>query len=441
MRSSAQAESDRRVHGRSGGVAVATRTRTSARSSSPATGRRPEVDDAERSSTSGRGQEPTGDARPAVRVAAAWQSVWLAFLIALIVFCLLSSSSLTSTARSMPIGTTRSIALPVANGIDRVSNFLSLNRPADALNSALGREELDQEYELPQPVTAANADEGDDEKLPPLRAVTAAVPLEVMTLGDSMAQPLGQLLSAAESDGEPYRVDYEFKVSSGLARPDFYNWPARAVEVAETAKPEALVLSFGGNDAQEMTDPAGNVLARPNTFEWEEIFRQRVGGMMDVLKAENRRIVWMLPPRMRSAKVDGPAQAMHRIITEEARNRPWVLLVDQAKITSGPDGDYVDYLTTPAGESVDCRASDGVHLSIDCARLVTAEIERVINEAWAIGEPDTTSGSTATTVDGAEASSGGTADDAADSAADDAADKAEATGETTATTADGAKSG
>ena len=74
-----------------------------------------------------------------VRVAAPWQSVWLALVISLIVFCLLTSGNLVSTARSMPIGPVRSVALPLASGVDRFANFLSLNRPADTVDHLLGR--------------------------------------------------------------------------------------------------------------------------------------------------------------------------------------------------------------------------------------------------------------------------------------------------------------
>jgi hypothetical protein len=310
--------------------------------------------------------------------------VTLGLAISLIIFCLLSSGSLVSTARSMRIGPLRSVALPIANGIDRVANFLSLNRPMDAVNGALGREEPNAEFEIPVAATQP-ADVTATTVLPPLRSVTATVPLVVSVVGDSMAQPIGEFLTAEQTDGQPYSVSYEFKISSGLARPDYFNWPARLGDLVATSKPEALVMVFGGNDTQELTDPMGNVIARPGSAEWEREYRARVAGVMDYLKADGRRLVWLLPPRMAKASQDGPAQVMHRVLSEEAASRPWVLPVDTAALTSGPNGEFADVVSVNGADPIDCRQQDGVHFTTACSELVTSAIVAAINQEWEIG--------------------------------------------------------
>lgn len=287
----------------------------------------------------------------------------------------------------MPIGAVRSFALPIASGIDRFANFLSLNRPADAIDSMLGRSDLNSTFELPDvkhPVDAATKAD-DTQTLPPLRAVSAASPLLVTSIGDSMAQPIGELLADAQAKGQPYSVNYEFKISSGLARPDFYNWPARIQQLIAFPKPEALVMLFGGNDAQELTSPEGGVLARPGTAEWEATYRERVASLMEFVKADTRRIFWLLPPIMRSSDREAAAAIMRRVITEEAATRKWIVPVPTAPITSGPNETYADYVTPPSGKAIKCRQSDGVHFTIDCSRLVVASIVAKINEQWGIG--------------------------------------------------------
>lgn len=143
-----------------------------------------------------------------------------------------------------------------------MSNLLSINRPADALGAALGREVHDPPE---QQVDFKASKTTPEDATPPLREVTANVPLEVHVVGDSMGQPLGQLMESAAVKDPTLDVTYEYKISSGLARPDYYNWPARLADVASEVKPEALVMMIGGNDAQELTDPGGNVVARPGT--------------------------------------------------------------------------------------------------------------------------------------------------------------------------------
>lgn len=352
-----------------------------------------------------RSHAPAEAPRPAgrVRVAAPWQSVWLSFALAMVVFCVFDSGALVDGVRAMPIGPLRSGLLPVVSGLDRTANFFSLNRPADALASMAGHQDTASDFELPVPTTVAASAGTTPTTAPavvPLRQVTAALPLVVVSAGDSMAQPTGESLAASQSDGEPYAVTYEFKLSSGLSRPDYFNWPARLRTLAAQTKPEALVLTFGGNDTQEITDPFGNVVAVPKSSDWARLYEERLAGLFDLLKADGRRIVWVMPPRMSDPERDRLAGLMRTAATSAASTRPWVLLVDTAALTSGPGGGFAQSIVGSDGTEIQCRASDGVHFAPGCSRLVASAIRRTIDGAWHIGEPDSVVGgsATATTV-------------------------------------------
>ena len=73
-----------------------------------------------------------------VRLGVPYQSVWLSYVIALLLFLMLTSGDLVRTVRAMDIGPVRAVTLPVAQGIDRVSNLLSINRPAVTYTLASG---------------------------------------------------------------------------------------------------------------------------------------------------------------------------------------------------------------------------------------------------------------------------------------------------------------
>ena len=62
-------------------------------------------------------------------------------LVGLAVAALLSSESLVGLAERQPVGTSRDVALSAARNLHRTSSFLSLDRPANALRSALGKDE------------------------------------------------------------------------------------------------------------------------------------------------------------------------------------------------------------------------------------------------------------------------------------------------------------
>ncbi len=65
------------------------------------------------------------------------RGVLIGSLLGLALGALLSSGALVGLAERQEVGTTRTVALGAANILDRVANFLSLNRPADALSDAL----------------------------------------------------------------------------------------------------------------------------------------------------------------------------------------------------------------------------------------------------------------------------------------------------------------
>ena len=55
-------------------------------------------------------------------------------------------------------------------------------------------------------------------------------------------------------------VTLDYKVSTGLARPDFFDWPARFAEEIPNVNPGIVVVTFGGNDAQGLTDKSGTFI-------------------------------------------------------------------------------------------------------------------------------------------------------------------------------------
>ncbi len=88
-----------------------------------------------------------------------------AVLFGLLVAALLSSGSLVGLAERQDFGTTRDIVLPVAEGFDRFSSFLSLDRPANALSSALDDDQAD--YDVDALIAIGRQQAGDAGALDP----------------------------------------------------------------------------------------------------------------------------------------------------------------------------------------------------------------------------------------------------------------------------------
>ena len=95
--------------------------------------------------------------------------------------------------------------------------------------------------------------------VPAGRVVTDDAPLRVYVAGDSQATYLGQAI-ASESGVRSLEVELDDRISTGLARPDYFDWPAQWTNQMVELDPEVVVLFIGANDHQDMVDAAGQRL-------------------------------------------------------------------------------------------------------------------------------------------------------------------------------------
>ena len=84
----------------------------------------------------------------------------------------------------------------------------------------------------------------------------------------------------------------DYKVSSGLSRPDFFDWPTYFAQRIPAVNPDIVVVTFGGNDAQGLRnlDKTWAVQHSPggtgDDADWRAEYGKRVGAAMDYLFVE-----------------------------------------------------------------------------------------------------------------------------------------------------------
>src|SRR5439155_25543933 len=105
--------------------------------------------------------------------------------------------------------------------------------------------------------------------------------------GDSMAEAFGSSFVELASHLGPIHADLDFRSSTGLSRPDYFDWPAHFREELVRLRPEAVVVMFGANDAQAF-ELDGDALAF-RSASWEAEYRRRVSTVMDQLTGGGRR--------------------------------------------------------------------------------------------------------------------------------------------------------
>ncbi len=186
----------------------------------------------------------------------------------------------------------------------------------------------------------------------------------------------------ADTDLVDTALDY--KVSSGLARPDYFDWNARLHEHVPVVDPDIVVITFGGNDAQGLLDASGGVVAfQPvpdsDNAEWRAEYGKRVGEVMDFLVEDGRTVIWVGIPNDDDPDVTFRMQVQDETAKAEAAKRPSIVFIDTWSRFSGRTGGWAEYVIDPRDDiGKDVRADDGFHLNETGAEILALDIAEAI---------------------------------------------------------------
>jgi hypothetical protein len=364
-----------------------------------------------------------GGSRPPEHQGRRLQPAGYAFLILLgaaLVASLLNAQGLRKTAFNMEPGPGRDLAMALTKPLVEVSAFLHLDSPRAEIQEAIGRggaDVIDTAVVLPAvptteappgetnaaaaapeivgapgvDTTAAPPIEGNpgtgEASAPPLPAFTPKKKLKVWIGGDSLAitpgQSLTRILGATKVVKTVAPVDG--RLSTGLERPDVFNWFTYIPQEIRRLDPDVVVLTFGANDDHGyMTGlPEGVEVDDFATEAWVKEYRRRVGGLMDAASRDGRMVVWIGIPITRSPEQTNRYRVLNTIYQTEAEKRPErVIYINAYRMFRDENGDYADYLPNASGKLIQVRAPDGVHYQPEGGDLIAREILRRLKEVY-----------------------------------------------------------
>ena len=300
-------------------------------------------------------------------------AVLAAMLIGFFVAGLLDAKVIETEVKGKPLGSARSIQLALLKPMVVLSGALRLDRPAAALSAMLGRGEA---------VHHSIAEVKDKVKPKWPRTITRKAPLRLYIIGDSMAQVFGSSLENLAEETHLIKAKLDYKVSSGLSRPDFFDWPQRMIDQIVEFDPDATAVLFGANDGQNFLHE-GKVL-KVGSKAWQAEYASRVGRAMDILTKGGRRAYWVGNPIMREPGYRDRISMMDHIYEAEAKKHPGVFYVPTWALFANEKGSYSEYLPDASGDPVLMRAPDGIHLSrAGGDRMAQATLD-VIEKDWGI---------------------------------------------------------
>lgn len=213
---------------------------------------------------------------------------------------------------------------------------------------------------------------------------SASNPLTVYIAGDSEAGTFAPYLNELLDDTGMLDSVVDYKTSSGLARPDFFNWPEHLRDEVPDVNPDIIIVTFGGNDSQGLAVESGDFIVgdpTSNTQEWTAEYRKRVKEVLDIMTEGGRTVIWVGVPNDDNPDVTARLRVQDQAVRAEVAAHPGVYFIDTWRRFSGRNGNWSPYVIDPRdGEGKPVRHKDGFHLNENGAEILALDIFDVISE-------------------------------------------------------------
>lgn len=212
-----------------------------------------------------------------------------------------------------------------------------------------------------KPATPRNA--------PPVRC-------NIMLLGDSLMEDLGPRLHRNMRTRKGLRFILSAKYSTGLCRPDIFDWPAHMRDVMVQHKPDIVVVFIGANDGQPIRH--GNTYTQTGGRKWRNAYHDKMKEIVDIAEAHGARVIWVGLPLMggKYARLLNETAATQN----EAGGMLPVTFVDTRPTLADENGDFQVFRKNDRGKPVRLRRRDLEHLTPEGNRLVIEQLKPVLEQ-------------------------------------------------------------
>jgi len=310
--------------------------------------------------------------------------VLVVLLVCLLTWTFLYAPTMKRAAEASPIGVRRTISLAVLTPFAALSEWIGLDALASTIERAAGRDRGRPGGAFvppPENIPVAPPEDPDEpdgdggSTSEPIRVPTASRKLRVAIVGDSLAAGLGYF---AERVFRPrlVRVSGQGRISTGLARPDYFNWPYTMRRIVARFDPDLVIVMLGENDHQSLQDVHGNREAQIGTSEWPPAYRDRILTMMRIATSRGAKVVWAGLPIAKDLRFSEFSRRQNDIIEFAANISNGVAYFDAWDTFRDPKGGYTAYFRE-GRRVVLIREGDGLHFNALGYTILAREIAKV----------------------------------------------------------------
>jgi lysophospholipase L1-like esterase len=340
--------------------------------------------------TSGIDTEAPGDGTSGVdaslvRQRASWTRVLAICVLAFALWLLLFAPSLQHNAQVSPVGTRRTVALDILGPIADTSRVLQVsrivsvtdrvtgrtgNRPGDGAASSISV--IGPHHHVghlhPPPHHGQGHSGGPGPGTTPtsvpvsdLTHPTAAHPLRVLIVGDSLGIDMGGPLQNDLANTGVAVAALDARESTGLTRPDYFNWPVQLAADLKSSRPQVVVIMMGANDPQDFLGPPDVPYSSPR---WNPMYAARVGSFMQEAESAGAVVIWVGMPPMQNPVLSSEMADIDALDKQQAAlAHPPINFLSSWTLLGTKQGTYTPFITNASGQEVNVRTPDGTHLT------------------------------------------------------------------------------
>jgi hypothetical protein len=158
------------------------------------------------------------------------------------------------------------------------------------------------------------------------------------------------------------KVVSQGRISTGLARPDYFDWLKEMQHIEDVFHPDLVVVMLGENDRQSLTKSNGDIQTQIGTGAWPSAYRQRVQSLANVAIDNGSHLVWVGLPIVRDANFWDGIQRQNDIYENVATTTPNSAYLDAWTMFATNAGRYTPFLRI-GNTVVPVREADGVHFT------------------------------------------------------------------------------
>lgn len=196
-------------------------------------------------------------------------------------------------------------------------------------------------------------------------------PGKVLIVGDSMVEGgFGLALQRRLKQFSNLSIVREGIHSTGLTRPDYFDWMAHLQTLLNKHHPDLLIVNMGANDPQDIAVQGKRHYV--GDAAWNTMYSSRVKQFISLAAERGVTTFWVGMPVMGKTAYGKKVHTINSLVAQACAEQKLAEYFDTWNVLTAADGTYTPFMPNARGERVRVRAKDGIHLTDAGGEIMTS---------------------------------------------------------------------